>query len=354
MLLVDIDGFDRLTDFKRAAIGLLQAHDEAEKCCLAGTVGADDTHNAVGRQHEVQVIKQQLVAEGFGHVLGFDDLVAQAGAVGDEDFEFLFLFLDSLVQQFVVTVKTCLSLGLAGLGRHTHPFELTLQGLLALALGFLLLGQALGLLFQPAAVIALPGDALAAVQLQNPAGHVVEEVTVVGHGNDRALILLQVLLQPVDGLGIEVVGRLVEQQDVGFLQQQAAQSHTAALTTAQVFGQLVALGAAQGIHGPFQAAVEVPRVGGVDDVLQLGLTRKQLVHLLGILIVLGQAELEIDFLKFLEGVNHVLHAFLHHFLNRLGRVKLRILRQVAHRVAWCEHHLSLVLCLQAGDDFHQR
>ena len=175
----------------------------------------------------------------------------------------------------------------------------------------------------------------------------------MGHGDHGALVLLQVLLQPVDRLGVEVVGGLVEQQHVGFLQQQAAQGHAAALTTAQVLGQLVTLGAAQGVHRAFQPIVEVPGVGSVDDVLQLGLSGKQFVHLLWILVVLRQAELEVDVLKLLECVHHVLHTLLDHFLDRLGRVQLRVLRQVAHRVARGKHHLALVLCLQTGDDLHQ-
>ena len=58
----------------------------------------------------------------------------------------------------------------------------------------------------------LPWNTFATVQLQNPLAHVVEEVAVVGNGDDRTLILLQVLLQPVDALSIQVVGRLIEQE----------------------------------------------------------------------------------------------------------------------------------------------
>ena len=36
----------------------------------------------------------------------------------------------------------------------------------------------------------------------------VEEVAVVGYGYDSAGILLEVLLKPIDALGIEVVGGL--------------------------------------------------------------------------------------------------------------------------------------------------
>jgi hypothetical protein len=48
-----------------------------------------------------------------------------------------------------------------------------------------------------------------------------------------AAVVLQELLQPVDALGVEVVGRLVEQQQVGMAEQQPAQSHSAALTARQ-------------------------------------------------------------------------------------------------------------------------
>ena len=39
----------------------------------------------------------------------------------------------------------------------------------------------------------------------------------MGHRDDRARITLQVLFQPADRLGIEVIGRLVEQKNIGFL-----------------------------------------------------------------------------------------------------------------------------------------
>src|SRR5699024_11927472 len=65
---------------------LFQSHDKAEKRGLTGTVGADDTHDAVGWKHEVEVVEQQFVAERLCHLLGFNHLVAQTGAVRDKDY----------------------------------------------------------------------------------------------------------------------------------------------------------------------------------------------------------------------------------------------------------------------------
>ena len=65
------------------------------------------------------------------------------------------------------------------------------------------------LLLEPARVVALPRNAGAAVELQDPARDVVEEVPVVRDRDDGAGILGEVPFEPGDGLGVEVVRRLV-------------------------------------------------------------------------------------------------------------------------------------------------
>ena len=53
--------------------------------------------------------------------------------------------------------------------------------------------------------------------------NVVEEVTVVGNDDDRSLIVHQKLLQPGDGGKVEVVGRLVQQDDLRLAKQRLRQ-----------------------------------------------------------------------------------------------------------------------------------
>ena len=77
----------------------------------------------------------------------------------------------------------------------------------------------------------MPWNSLAAVEFKNPLAHVVQEVSVVGYGYHRALVLLQVLFQPIDRLGIQVVGRLVEQQYIRLLDKQTAKCYTTAFTS---------------------------------------------------------------------------------------------------------------------------
>ena len=102
MVLVDVGNLHRLAHFKGTLVGVFQSHDEFEEGSFSGTVRTDHADNAVRRQHEVEVVKQHLVAERLRHVLSLDNLVSEARTVGDEDFEFLLAFLLVLVEQSVV------------------------------------------------------------------------------------------------------------------------------------------------------------------------------------------------------------------------------------------------------------
>src|SRR5690606_10426543 len=105
---------------------------------------------------------------------------------------------------------------------------------LARLLLLLLEREALLLLLEPRAVVALPGNAVAPVELEDPAGRVVEEIAVVRDGHHRAGILGQEALEPRDRLGVEMVGRLVEQQHVRPRQEQPAERDSAALAARQM------------------------------------------------------------------------------------------------------------------------
>src|SRR5690606_17432066 len=107
-------------------------------------------------------------------------------------------------------------------------------------------------LFEPGAVVAFPGDTAAAVEFQYPAGDIVEEIAIVGDRNDRAGIAAQVLLEPGDRLGIEMVGGFVEQQDVGFFDQQTAQRDATALAARERPDLRVRRRAPQRVHGLFE------------------------------------------------------------------------------------------------------
>ena len=51
----------------------------------------------------------------------------------------------------------------------------------------------------------------------------------MGDGDDRAVVLVEEALEPVDRLGVEVVRRLVEQQQVRVLEEEPCEGHAAPL-----------------------------------------------------------------------------------------------------------------------------
>ena len=228
--LIDVANFHGLSNVEASPIGLLFSHDHAEQRRLARSVGTDDPYDARWRQVEIEVFNQQSLTKSFLQLGGLDDRIAQARSVGDGDGQTGFLFVGALGQHLFVVVDAGFVLGASPLGGLAHPVQLAFQFLAALGFLLFLLGKALRLLLQPRGVIALVRNALAAVQFQNPLGHVIEEVAVVRHTQHGARILLKVLFQPVNRLRIQVVGRLIQQQHVRLLKQQAAQRNAAALT----------------------------------------------------------------------------------------------------------------------------
>ena len=98
----------------------------------------------------------------------------------------------------------------------------------------------------------------------------------MGDGQHAAGVLRQVPLEPLHGLGVEVVGRLVEQQQVGLLEQQLAQRDPPALAAGELVDQPSGGGQRSASIACSSRAVEVPRVGVVEVGLQVAHLGEQL------------------------------------------------------------------------------
>ena len=279
--------------------GLLLAGQHARERRLAGAVRADDADDAAGRQLEGEVVDQKLSVIGLGEMLDVDDDIAEPRAGRDDDLR-LAALQPRLVglQELVIGLDARLRLGAARFRRAAHPFALALDDLLARVVLALLLRHALRLLVQIGGVVPLVGDAAAAIELEDPAGDVVEEVAVVGDDQNGAGEKLQVLLEPADGLRVEMVGRLVEEQQVGLFEQQLAERDAALLAARERRHVGVAGRTAERLHRHLDLRFEVPEVLGVDLVLQLrgflrrlvGVVHHQLVIAVEDRLLRGDAE----------------------------------------------------------------
>ena len=166
-------------------------------------------------------------------------------------------------------------------------------------------------------------------------------------GQDGARVGGQVLLQPQHRLGVEVVGGLVEQEQVGLAQQQLAQRDAAHLATGQVGDGRVARRATQCVHGLLDLGVHVPGVHRVELLLEPTHLLHELVgvvggHLLGHRVVPadlhhGLAESVLDVL-----------------LDRLGLVEHGLLHEDADAGLRVEERLTVGGLVEAGHDLEDR
>ena len=197
--------------------GFTFAEDGTQQRGLAGAVGADDGHHVAAHGGGVESLHQRAAADGDIHLVAIDHAVAAA-------------FLDLERERH--------RLGLAGRrsearqAREQLAASLRLLGVLprdVAADELLFLGDELALLVhlpferQPALgalrhegrVAAAVGRDGAGLDVEHVVHGFIEEGAVVADDERRAAAFEQVLLQPLGGFEIQVVGWFVEEQHVG-------------------------------------------------------------------------------------------------------------------------------------------
>jgi hypothetical protein len=194
----------------------------------------------------------------FVDVLELDHLRPEARSGRDAQLDRLHRLLGLLLDELLVAREARLAARAAGLGRLADPLELARDHLLALLVLPALRLELVLLLLQVFAVVALVRPAAAALDLEHPADDVVEEVPVVRDQDHGALVLLQMVLEPLDRVGVEVVRRLVEQEHVGVVQEQLAQRDAPALAARELLDVGVHRREAERRRGLLEVAVELP------------------------------------------------------------------------------------------------
>jgi hypothetical protein len=296
-----------------------------------------------------EIVDQQSIAETLRHALELDDGLTEPLPGWNEDFIgfVALLVIDRL--QFLDPRQPRLALAAATLGVAARPFELALDRFLSrLLAGFFLL-QARVFLRQPIGVVALPRNALAAIQFQDPFGGVVEEVAIMRDRHHGAGVARQELLQPFNRFGVEMVGRLVEQQHVRFLQQQLAQCDAAFLAARQLADDRFPRWQAQCVGGDFQLVLERMRVATGEDCFEALLLGGELVEV-GAFFGIGFVHL----VQFSLRAEHFTDTDFDRLAHGLRWIQLRFLRQVADLDAGSRARLSVEVGIHAGHDPQHR
>ncbi len=193
---------------------------------LAGAVGAQQGHAIAGVELQVHPLEHRRLPVAQAHALEPHQQVGQAvglrkaepkgrGAVGRGH---LLHALQGLEPALGLA-------GLGGLGSEAIDEALDAGDLrLLLRVGGLALAALLGVLGLEGREAAVVQPQLAVLQMGHVVHHGVEEVPVVGDQQQGAGVGGQPLLQPQDGVQVQVVGGLVQQQEVGPGHQGAGQA----------------------------------------------------------------------------------------------------------------------------------
>ena len=314
---------------------------------LPAPFGADDPGDAAAWEAEAQVVDEQPIAEALADPRCLDHEIAQARSGRDVDLVGLVAPLEFLRGQLFIALEARLALGMTALGVGAHPFELGPHRPEARLFLALFLGQAPFLLIEPGGVIALPGDPVAAVQLQDPTRDVVEKIAVVGDRDHGAGELLQVSLQPGHRLRVQVIGGLVDEQHVGVREQEPAQGHAPALAARDARYVGIPGREAQGIGRDVEPALQLPGTGAIDGLLQVGLLLEQAVH---VLLAHGLGETCRDGVEAIEQGLRLPHPLLHVAAHVLAGVERRFLRQEADGDPGHRDRFSVVVGVESGHD----
>ena len=173
----------------------------------------------------------------------------------------------------------------------------------------------------------------------------------MGDHDGHALVFLQVVFQPLHAFGVEMVGRLIQQQNIGLFEEQLAQRNAALFPARQLVDGGLARRATQRVHGNFKLIVERPAIDCVNLLLKSAHFLHQLVE---VGIVLGVRHLGGDRVEAVHHRRNRAHAIHDVAAHILGRVELRLLRQIADGDAFAGPGLADELLVDTGDDLHQR
>jgi hypothetical protein len=217
---------------------------------------------------------------------------------------------------------------LGGLGLEAVDEALQLRdAVLLAAVGGGLLRQPLGAHGLEGAVVAAVAGELGLVEVQRDARDGVEELAVVADHQQRALVALQPGLEPDQRVEVEVVGRLVEQQQVARAHQRARQLQPHAPAAGEAVDRRVELRRpeAQAQHQRLGAR---PRVVGAG----LGQVGVGLADRVAVTARLGRDDGRLDFHQARVALQHEGGGRLRglgHLLGHLGQAPARRHREVA-------------------------
>ena len=282
VILRKICSFCGNSPFKAALIRLQFAHQNLEQRSSCDFILADKGNLFVRANHKANIIQHLLAVNGFGNPIHQKHIVADLS----------------------VLLKATEGISAAGRlnGIHLQVIQQLLSGGCLLCLGGIrtkaldevlqllnLLFHALILILQltlchlgiavPEIIVADKHGNLAIIDIRNICADLIQEMTVMGNHDNRIFKVHQEILQPFDRMNIQMVGRLVQKQNIGIAEQCLCQKHLHLLSACQ----LLHLRIMEFIRNP-QTVQQHFRIGFRSPAVQLRKFTLQLCRLNAVLV----------------------------------------------------------------------
>ncbi len=338
-------------------VGFLPAGDEIHQCGLPQPVGPGDSHNGARRHIPVQLLKEHLAVVSLAESAQGKHFAPQSRAEGDSQ---VYLIcgndLGCPLDHFLVGRDAGLRFGAASLRGGANPLEFPGNRLQEVRVRAALHGPLLLLGGKKIGVVALVGFKIPVVQLEHSGGHTIEEIAIVSDQHVGPWVVGKKHFEPCDGIRVEVIGGLVENEQIRLREQNRAEGDPALLASREHSGRLFPGRQAQGLHGLLDLCVQSGRVHGVavlEDFLHFPLLGQERIGLFFALKNLGvfpELQNRLVARDILTGLGH---RFFYVLPDRFFMVQFRLLGDVPHRCPSGNHHTTFKLGIPARNDLHQ-
>ena len=245
-LLIELQAFlriitetDGLANVEGTGIGLVFSHENLDEGGFSGSIVADNTHLFVTGKDVGEIVQNLQVAETLVQMVGFENLRTDIRCL---DIQLDIAIVEALLGYFFQFIKGFFAIaGLMSTGlRHTaHPLQfrtIEVVGTDDFCIGGI---NPFLTLFQVIAIIAFIRINLLVVYLDDFGADSIQEIAVVGDHEQTQCTATQITFQPFGHFQVEVVGRFVQYQEIGFGNQDIRQRYTLQLSTREMLDLLV-------------------------------------------------------------------------------------------------------------------
>ena len=237
---------DGIAHHNFAGIGFNGLGEQLQKRRLSGSIGAHDAHALLAFEFIGKIFNQFFRSVRLADVVQLDDFAAHP-VFFDLDAHFVFFDFQGIVGflPFKIGIHAGFGLGGTGLRAFAHPIKFVFEQFIGAFVGGGLHFFAQGFFLQIIGVVARVAAQLSAFQFDDAITHIFKEIAIVRDHKQGNARLLEVFFQPFDHFHVQVVGRLIENQEIGFFEQYFYQGDALFLSTRQRIDLLFEVGHAE-------------------------------------------------------------------------------------------------------------